>query len=73
MTVEKPTGWPYCIDCRRSGVDEWGGTCLRCGGSGRDLEACEKCDQRGVGWTDDGEFLCEDCLFNQMAKGDAHV
>jgi hypothetical protein len=26
-------------------------------------DKCEKCSAPGVGFNDDGEFLCEDCLF----------
>lgn len=26
-------------------------------------EQCEKCDEPGVGYNDDGRWLCEDCLF----------
>lgn len=24
---------------------------------------CEKCSEKGIGFNDDGEWLCEDCMF----------
>lgn len=49
--------------CEGSGTDEWGGTCMCCGGNGRDPDCCEQCDQIGVGFNEDGEYLCEECMF----------
>ena len=59
-----------CDACDGTGVDEYYDTCLGCGGSGRDPDCCEKCDQDGIGHTDDGDFLCEDCLFEQSLPED---
>ena len=57
--------WPTCQTCDGKGV-EYGETCIGCGGSGRDAECCSKCTERGIGFNDDGEFLCEDCLFDKQ-------
>lgn len=27
--------------------------------------ACDQCDEPGVGFNEDGDFLCEDCLFDE--------
>lgn len=27
---------PKCVECNGRGLDEWNGTCLRCGGQGRE-------------------------------------
>lgn len=51
-----------CPNCEGSGL-LLGDYCLTCGGNGKDPESCEQCDENGVGFNDDGEFLCEDCLF----------
>lgn len=29
-------------------------------------DTCEQCGDAGIGFTDDGEFLCEDCLFESF-------
>ena len=26
---------------------------------------CDRCEEQAVGFNDDGEFLCEDCLFEE--------
>jgi hypothetical protein len=31
-------------------------------------EQCEQCDEPGVGYNDDGEFLCEDCMFESILE-----
>lgn len=31
----------------------------------RTTEECEKCVCDGIGWSEDGVWLCEDCLFEQ--------
>ena len=31
-------------------------------------EKCERCNEPGVAFNDDGEFLCEDCLFEEMCE-----
>lgn len=58
-------GWPACQTCNGAGV-EYGETCIGCGGSGRDTDCCSKCEERGIGFNDDGVFLCEDCLFEEQ-------
>ena len=39
------------------------------------MSECEKCGDQAVGFNDDGDLLCEDCLFTQkceeLAGGDA--
>ena len=54
--------WPDCPCCEGRGRD-WGETCAACGGTGRDSQCCTLCTEPAVGWNDDGEQLCEDCLF----------
>jgi len=61
--------WPECTACDGSGLD-WGETCLLCGGKGRDPNCCEKCDQPGVGFNDDGVYLCGDCLLDEVTDND---
>lgn len=43
------------------------GTCPDCDGEGCERVAaklqCECCKGPGMGFNEDGEFLCEDCLF----------
>ncbi len=32
------------------------------------LGKCERCPETAVGYTDDGEALCEDCLFEHTCE-----
>lgn len=36
-----------------------------------DPHKCERCDQEGIGFNDDGAFLCEDCLFEEQCEEDS--
>lgn len=27
---------------------------------------CDRCDQPGVGYNEDGDFLCEDCIADEL-------
>lgn len=29
---------------------------------------CDECPEPGIGYSEDGVFLCEDCLFEDMMK-----
>lgn len=50
--------------------------CIKCQGEGRKCQACDgtgdqRCEKRGcrslaIGFNDDGEALCEDCLMEEM-------
>ena len=31
-----------------------------------DLGKCERCSEPAIGFNDDGEALCEDCLFEEF-------
>lgn len=31
-------------------------------------QRCEKCSEMGIGFNDDGEWLCEDCHFEDLCK-----
>jgi hypothetical protein len=33
-----------------------------------DLSKCERCSEDGVGYNEDGEFLCGDCLFEEQCE-----
>lgn len=37
-------------------------------GSPWELGKCEQCDELSVGFTDDGEALCEDCMFEHYLE-----
>ena len=65
----KPKPWPKCNICEGSGVD-YGETCRGCGGSGRDPDCCENtgCGEPAVGFTDEGVYLCEGCLFEHETE-----
>jgi hypothetical protein len=51
-----------CARCEGACVTADGVTCEPCGGSGE--ARCERrgCAQKAIGFNDDGEALCEDCL-----------
>ncbi len=63
-----------CIKCQGEGrifkskyggndPDVWdAGQCEACEGSGDEVCANHGCDERAVGFNDDGDALCEDCL-----------
>lgn len=67
MKTDKHGFWPKCPSCEGKGVVEYGETCWTCGGVGRDPKCCEKCEEPGIGFNDDGEFLCEDCAFEEVS------
>jgi hypothetical protein len=70
----------YCEKCQGEGQlytsryggndpDVWAtGTCPVCEGGGHAI--CEErgCKERAVGFDDDGNALCEDCLFEWMSN-----
>lgn len=29
---------------------------------------CDRCDEPGVGYNEDGDFLCEDCMFEEFVE-----
>lgn len=29
---------------------------------------CDRCSEPGIGYNDDGVFLCEDCIFEEAAE-----
>ena len=61
--------WPKCTACGGSGLDDYENeNCLGCGGTGRDPNCCKRCEEPGVGFNDDGDFLCEDCMFEEAIK-----
>lgn len=31
-------------------------------------DPCEKCQEPGIGFNDDGEWLCEDCHFDDLCE-----
>lgn len=33
-----------------------------------DQDRCERCRQDGIGFNEDGVFLCEDCLFEEAVE-----
>jgi hypothetical protein len=33
-----------------------------------ELGKCEQCDELAIGFTDDGEALCEDCMFEHYLE-----
>ena len=47
------------------------GTCDACGGSGNAVCEARGCSEHGVGFNDDGELLCEDCLLEWATAEDA--
>ncbi len=34
------------------------------------MDECEVCGQQGAGYTDNGELLCGDCLFEAIAQAE---
>lgn len=58
-----------CPNCDGSTVVD-GDPCAVCHGTGRDPKLCEKCTEPGVGFSEDGEFLCEDCIFEKHSEQD---
>lgn len=56
-----------CPDCK-DGRHPDGEKCRYCCGTGQDPEGCDRCSEEGIGFDDDGTFLCEDCLFEQMME-----
>lgn len=55
-----------CIHCAGSGYDETGRqpplVCEDCEGDGKARCEMRGCKARAIGFSDDGEALCEDCL-----------
>lgn len=45
------------------------GPCEDCGGSGNMVCEARGCNENAVAFNDDGEALCEDCLFEWIAEG----
>jgi hypothetical protein len=49
--------------------DVWAtGTCVECSGSGTQTCEARGCTEPAVGFNDDGEALCGDCLVEWMTK-----
>lgn len=66
--IEKTTHcWPKCQTCEGKGTN-WFETCIGCGGTGRDPNCCDLCEERAVGFNDDGEPLCEDCILTAIEE-----
>lgn len=40
---------------------------------GIDRFKCDQCDERGIGCNDDGDYLCEDCMFEWMSESSADL
>jgi DnaJ-class molecular chaperone len=50
--------------------DVWdAGQCEECEGSGNAVCEARDCKERAVAFSEDGEALCEDCLFETQAAG----
>lgn len=66
--MKRHPDWPTCFTCGGKGRESTGETCMGCGGSGRDPECCERCEDEGIGFDEDGHFLCPDCIFEAQMK-----
>jgi len=76
----------FCSKCSGGGAlytskyggndpDVWRtGACESCNGSGAQVCEARSCDEPAVGFNDDGEALCEDCLmeWTMNYSEDAH-
>jgi RecJ-like exonuclease len=71
MTGARHEHWPACEICAGSGEEEPGFKCQNCNGLKRDPKACEKCEEVGVAHSDDGDFLCAECLA-EWAHGEGY-
>jgi hypothetical protein len=68
----KCSGEGVLYDSRYGGNDPdvWPtGVCTACNGSGNAICEARGCKEPAVGFTDDGELLCEDCLSEWVSSG----
>jgi RecJ-like exonuclease len=51
-----------CRNCEGSGASCYDGECVECHGSGNQKCDNRGCDELAIGFNDDGDALCPDCL-----------